>query len=170
MNGEPAYIGLGSNLDNPVAQVTRAMGALAQLPLCRMTARSPLYRSEPLGPRDQPDYINAVVCLETRLPPKALLSALQAIEQAQQRVRLRRWGARTLDLDLLLYGDLAQSEPDLILPHPRMHERAFVLYPLGDIAPDLSIAGLGALRVLRQHCPSLRLERLPYTGGSANGR
>jgi 2-amino-4-hydroxy-6-hydroxymethyldihydropteridine diphosphokinase len=155
-----AYIGIGSNLANPIAQVRQAFQALVCVPRTRCVARSPLYRSAPLGPQGQPDYINAVAALTTRLAPETLLRALQDIEQAHGRVRTLRWGPRTLDLDILLYGDLVQTLPHLVIPHPRLQERAFVLYPLQDIAPALVIPGLGDIAVLVQRCPPLPLERL----------
>jgi 2-amino-4-hydroxy-6-hydroxymethyldihydropteridine diphosphokinase len=155
-----AYIGIGSNLANPIVQVRQAFQALASLPLTCCVARSPLYRSAPLGPPGQPDYINAVAALVTRLAPEALLQALQNIEQVHGRVRTLRWGPRTLDLDILLYGNLVQNMPYLVIPHPHLQERAFVLYPLQDIAPALVIRGLGDLATLVQRCPSSQLERL----------
>lgn len=161
MRGVAVYIGIGSNLGDPMNRVRQAFAALEGIPRTRVKACSPLYRSEPVGPADQPDYINAVACLETELDPRALLEELQAIEQRQGRVRTwQRWGPRTLDLDILLYDDLELSAQDLILPHPRLHERAFVLYPLRDIAPHLLIPGRGDLETLLRACPPLRLERL----------
>ncbi|MEW5972250.1 MAG: 2-amino-4-hydroxy-6-hydroxymethyldihydropteridine diphosphokinase [Pseudomonadota bacterium] len=140
-----AYLGLGSNLNNPAGQVRRALGGIAALPESRLAAASRLYRSPPLGPQDQPDYINAVAALETTLTPRDLLHALQAIEQDFGRVRLRRWGERVIDLDLLLYDNLRLDSPELTLPHPGIGERAFVLCPLAELAPDLVIPGLGPL-------------------------
>lgn len=155
-----AYIGVGSNLLDPLEQVRQAFRALDTLAKTWCVARSPLYRSEPVGPPGQPDYINAVAYLETRLTPKALLAALQDIEKRQGRIRTLRWGPRTLDLDILLYDNLIQDEPYLTLPHPRMHERAFVLYPLRDLNPDLVIPGRGSLDELIRHCQPQGLERL----------
>ena len=155
-----AYIGIGSNLENPAAQVRQAFRELKDITHTHCTARSSLYRSDPIGPPGQPDYINAVACLETELDPDALLAELRAIENAHGRVRRIHWGPRTLDLDILLYGDRVQNSPHLTLPHPRMHERAFVLYPLHDIAPDLHIPDKGALVDLRAACPSEGIERL----------
>ncbi|HXH03734.1 MAG TPA: 2-amino-4-hydroxy-6-hydroxymethyldihydropteridine diphosphokinase [Candidatus Competibacteraceae bacterium] len=161
MSAVLAYIGLGANLEAPRRQVEAALEELAALPDSRLLARSPLYRSTPLGgPEGQPDYVNAAAAIETTLPPYALLDALQAIEQAHGRVRTVRWGPRTLDLDLLLYGDLVQDDPRLILPHPRLHERAFVLYPLHDIAPALVVPGRGTLAELLERCACAGLERL----------
>ncbi len=150
-----AYIGLGSNLDQPRAQVEQAIAELDRLPRSRVRARSRLYGSRPLGPADQPDYVNAVVCLETGLDPLPLLDALQAIEQAHHRVRERRWGPRTLDLDLLLYGTRRIDLPRLRVPHPQMHRRDFVLRPLLEIAPEIGIPGLGPAAPLLAQCPDL---------------
>lgn len=154
-----AYIGLGSNLANPLVQVERAIQELNALQNTSCVACSPLYRTEAVGP-PQPDYINAVAALDTLLSPGALLTALQGIEQSHDRRRVIRWGPRTLDLDMLLFDDLCQDEPRLVLPHPRMHERAFVLYPLFDIAPQLIIPGHGSLAELRTRCPPLAIQRL----------
>jgi len=131
-----AYIGLGSNLDDPEHQVRRALAELEALPLTRLEAGSPLYRSAPMGPQDQPPFINAVARLATHLSPLALLDQLQALEQRHRRVRRRHWGPRTLDLDLLLYEGCRARWPRLTLPHPGIAERNFVLVPLADIAPD----------------------------------
>ena len=156
-----AYIGLGSNLDDPVFQIRQALEALAALPDCRWVAGSPLYRTAPLGgPPGQPDYINAVAALDTVLTPDTLLAALQDLETAHGRIRAERWGPRTLDLDLLLYGQQVSADPRLTLPHPRLQERAFVLYPLYDIAPDLTLPGGGPLSELLAHGPLLTLTRL----------
>ncbi len=156
-----AYIGIGSNLNDPAAQVRQALQALAELPASQLIACSPLYRTAPVGgPPDQPDYLNAVAALDTALNPDELLTALQAIETQQGRVRTVRWGPRTLDLDMLLYGSMRCHHPRLTLPHPRLQERTFVLYPLYDIAPDLTIPGLGSLTKLLRNCPPLTLTRL----------
>ncbi|MEW6353364.1 MAG: 2-amino-4-hydroxy-6-hydroxymethyldihydropteridine diphosphokinase [Pseudomonadota bacterium] len=149
-----AYIGLGGNIADPVQQITRALAELNALPATRLHSRSRLYRSKPVGPADQPDYVNAVAALDTDLPPRTLLSRLLDIERRHGRIRDGvRWGPRTLDLDLLLYGELQHHDADLTLPHPRLHERSFVLYPLYDVAPDLVIPGYGPLRELLQGCP-----------------
>ena len=140
-----AYIGLGSNLNQPALQVARAIAALAELPDSHLLRQSRLYASPPLGPVDQPDYVNAVVEIETALEPLVLLRALHAIEQAQGRVRTRHWGERIIDLDLLLYADWQMASDDLILPHPGIATRAFVLRPLAELAPELEIPGQGAL-------------------------
>lgn len=134
-----AYIGLGSNLESPVEQVRQALNELATLPLSRLTAASSLYVSRPVGPQDQPDFINAVAALETRLSPLALLDQLQALEQRHRRRRQFHWGPRTLDLDLLLYAHDDIKTPRLRIPHPQMTARAFVLAPLAEIAPTLTL-------------------------------
>lgn len=144
---QQACIGLGSNLDDPVRQVDSALSELADLPLTRLLRHSSLYRSAPMGPADQPDYVNAAALLETALEPLELLDALQAIEAAHGRRRMLRWGPRTLDLDLLAYGDLSLAHPRLVLPHPGIGERAFVLVPMAEIVPDMMIPGVGALAV-----------------------
>jgi 2-amino-4-hydroxy-6-hydroxymethyldihydropteridine diphosphokinase len=136
-----AYVGLGSNLDAPRDQLERALVALASLPLSECIARSSLYSSSPVGPRDQPDFINAVAAIRTRLSPLALLDQLQALEQRHRRVRARRWGPRTLDLDLLWYDGLSHRSPRLTLPHPEISRRRFVLEPLAEIAPTLTLEG-----------------------------
>ena len=157
-----AYVGLGSNLGDPAAQVTRALCALDEIPASRCIARSGLYRSAPLGNADQPHYINAVAALDTRLPARELLRHLQAIEGRQGRVRgPERWAPRTLDLDLLLYGESTLNEESLTVPHPGLHQRPFVLYPLRELAPeDLIVPGMGSLRALITACPAQGLERL----------
>jgi 2-amino-4-hydroxy-6-hydroxymethyldihydropteridine diphosphokinase len=155
-----AYVGLGSNQADPLDQVRRALFELDQLPRTRRAAHSPLYRSAPVGPADQPDFINAVAALDTELDADALLSELQAIELAHARVRVRHWGPRTLDLDLLLYDDLRRNDPRLTLPHPHLHERVFVLRPLYTIAPDLHIPGHGSVAELLSTCPPLDIEQL----------
>lgn len=136
-----AYIGLGSNLDGPQRRIEHALAALGSLPLTRLITHSPLYASKPVGPQDQPDFINAVALLATQLSPLALLDQLQALEQAHRRLRSRHWGPRTLDLDLLLFDDRHLDSPRLRVPHPAMRERAFVLVPLADIAPNERIDG-----------------------------
>lgn len=157
-----AYIGLGANLEEPQQQLETALGALHRLPGSRVVKRSSFYRSKPMGPAEQPDYINAVAELETTLAPPALLLALQGIEQAQGRDRSgQRWGARTLDLDLLLYADEIIHTDSLQVPHPGLAERDFVLVPLAEIAPDVVIPGQPGLQALLEHCPAYGLERLP---------
>ncbi len=156
-----AYIGLGSNLQNPAQQIQNAQKAFNNLDGVRYLKCSSLYRSSPMGPQDQPDYINAVIAISTILEPLTLLSHLQAIEQQQGRVRQsQRWTARTLDLDLLLYSDQIINLPELIVPHRGISERDFVLYPLQEIAPNLLIPGKGKIADLIKHCPSYGLERI----------
>lgn len=155
-----AYVGLGSNLKNPVEQILSAFQALENIDQAHCVIRSPLYRSEPVGPAEQSDYINAVAGLETMLTADKLLQKLQAIEQAHGRIRTAKWGPRVLDLDLLLYGDTRRNDPHLSLPHPHMHERAFVLYPLFDIAPELVVPGHGLLKKLLAACPPMRIEQI----------
>lgn len=132
-----AFIGLGSNLENPTLQVQTALRELGSLPLSRLAAASSLYATRPVGPQDQPDFINAVAVLDTVFSPLALLDQLQALEQRHRRQRLRRWGPRTLDLDLLLYDQQTVAHPRLQVPHPYMHERSFVLVPLLELATHL---------------------------------
>jgi len=142
----PAYVGLGSNLSDPAAQVRRA---LAALPATRLVARSRLWKSPPLGPADQPDYVNAAAGLLTRLEPRRLLDALRSVETAMGRaVPARRWGPRLIDLDLLVFGSLETEEPGLLLPHPGVHQRDFVLYPLAEFAPSLWVPGRGRVAAL----------------------
>ena len=138
-----AYVALGSNLGEPQRIVESGFESLAILPGCRLVARSSLYRSAPVGVGLQPDFINAVAALDTTLGPRELLAALLAVEARHGRTRHVPLAARTLDLDLLLHGDTVTNEPKLQLPHPRMHQRAFVLLPLAEIAPNLAIPGLG---------------------------
>ena len=139
---EHAYVGVGSNLDDPLHHVRDAISGLDRLPATRLVSRSSLYRTKAVGPVEQPDFINAVVCLETLLAPRALLAELQAVEAAHGRRRDGiRWGPRPLDLDILLYGSLRLDDGGLIIPHPRITERAFVLTPLLEIAPALIIPG-----------------------------
>lgn len=155
-----AYIGLGSNLEEPLVQVSQAFEELATLPESRLVARSALYQSRPIGP-EQPDYINAVASLETGLAPLELLDALQALEQAHRRLRLQHWGPRTLDLDLLLYGNETIRHPRLEVPHPYLTQRSFVLYPLADIDPNLQLPDGRSLQALIGQCPFEGLVRLP---------
>lgn len=148
-----AYIGLGSNLADPQAQLARAVAALRSLPASRLTALSRFYRSRPMGPADQPDYLNAVAMLDTRLEAHELLDALQSIENDQGRVRgPLRWGPRTLDLDLLLFGADIIDTGRLKVPHPGIAERNFVLYPLAEIAPELVLPDGRTLQQLLAAC------------------
>ena len=147
---QPAYIGLGSNLGDPQRQVLRAWERLAGLPETLAVVRSPLYRSRPFGPVPQPDFVNAVAGLLTRLDALALLGALQALERALGRRREgARWGPRVIDLDLLVFGRERRADGELTLPHAGIVERNFVLYPLADIAPDLDVPGLGRVSELK---------------------
>ncbi|HEX6613395.1 MAG TPA: 2-amino-4-hydroxy-6-hydroxymethyldihydropteridine diphosphokinase [Rhodanobacteraceae bacterium] len=144
-----AYVALGSNLDDPRAQVLRGFDALTRLPGSRLLARSRLYRSAPWGVTEQPGFVNAAAELETTLAPRQLLDSLLDIERAAGRDRGGpRWGPRVLDLDLLLYGNLQCEDPGLTLPHPRLHERAFVLLPLNELAPDFEVPSRGRVREL----------------------
>ena len=149
-----AYVGVGSNLARPASRVHRAFALLATLPATRVLRCSSLYRTRPIGRVAQPDFINAACAIETALAPGALLEALLALEAGEGRVRTPEnvGGPRTLDLDLLLYGDAQIHTAGLDVPHPRLHERAFVLYPLAEIAPDLIIPGHGAVSTLRVAC------------------
>lgn len=131
------YIALGSNLNMPIAQLQSALKAMDRLPQTKLLNVSSFYQSKPLGPQDQPDYVNAVACIETQLQPIELLDALQHIENEQGRVRLRRWGERTLDLDILLYDDLQLQSERLTIPHYDMKHREFVMIPLQEIASEL---------------------------------
>src|SRR5215472_2264790 len=141
---QPAYIGVGSNLEDPRAQVLAAFERLKQLPQTRVISTSSLYRSRPFGPVAQPDFVNAVAGILTQLEPKALMGALHAIETAMGRpARHEHWGPRIIDLDLLAQGRERREEPHLTLPHPGIVGRNFVLYPLAEIAPDLQLPGLG---------------------------
>ncbi|MDX2220266.1 MAG: 2-amino-4-hydroxy-6-hydroxymethyldihydropteridine diphosphokinase [Burkholderiales bacterium] len=144
--GHTAFIGLGSNLDNPREQVRRAMAELASVPHTRGHRQSSLYQTDPVGYRDQPAFINAVAKVETTLDPEALLLQLRQIESAHGRSRGMPNGPRTLDLDLLLYDDWVLDSPSLVLPHPRMHGRAFVLVPLAELDAEVRIPGIGTVK------------------------
>lgn len=150
----PVFVGLGSNLDDPLDHVRRAIAELEILTGTRLAACSPLYKSEAIGPPGQPDYINAVAELETTLSPPALLAELQAIENRHGRVREERWGARTLDLDILLFGDLRIATETLHIPHPELARRNFVLFPLADLSPGLVLPDGTALTDLLANVPT----------------
>lgn len=155
-----AFVGLGSNLADPAAQVSQALDALNGLPQTRVLRRSSLYRSAPVGYLEQPDFVNAVAQLETELAPRALLDALLALEHECGRTREFRNAPRTLDLDVLLYDDLVHHEHGLTVPHPQMHLRAFVLQPLLEIAPDCVIPGVGTAAEAAKVCKDQQLEKL----------
>jgi len=147
------YIALGSNLGNPRLQVNSALQAIKNIPETRLLATSPGYQSKAVGPGEQADYINAVARLETDLAADAMLQALQGIEQEHGRQRTQRWGARTLDLDILLYGDSVINSEQLQVPHPRLTERNFVLYPLYDLSPALVLPCGTPIESLLASCP-----------------
>jgi 2-amino-4-hydroxy-6-hydroxymethyldihydropteridine diphosphokinase len=155
-----AFVGLGSNLGDSAATVRSALQELGSLSASTLLARSSIYRTAPIAPDPQPDYINAVAELDTALAPAALLASLLALEARHGRVRPAPNAPRTLDLDLLLYGDRVIDEPGLTVPHPRMHERAFVLRPLIEIAPDCVIPGRGLARDCLSQTSSQRVEVL----------
>jgi len=155
-----AYIGIGSNLEEPHAQVAHAFDELARLPRTRLSARSSLYRSAPVGYAAQPDFVNAVAELDTALAPHELLAELQAIEARHGRRRSFANAPRTLDLDLLLYGEARIDEAQLVVPHPRMHERAFVLRPLVEIAPQAVVPGVGSAAALLAARAEQKVERI----------
>ncbi len=159
--GYDVYIGIGSNLDNPVIHVRQALQQLADLPRTIFLHKSSLYSSKPMGPADQPDYINAVASIQTELTPLELLDELQHIEAVHGRLRNgTRWGPRPLDLDILLYGEKVLTLDRLLIPHPGLHERAFVLYPLCEINPALIIPLKGSVLELRNTCVADGLEKI----------
>ena len=159
--GVVVWIGLGSNMGQAADQVEQAIAALTDAPGLELTARSSLYRTAPVGNVDQPDFINAVVRASCRIGCYVLLEALQKIEKRFGRTRDgERFGPRSLELDLLMYADQIVSSPRLELPHPRMHERLFVLEPLTEIEGDITVPGRGRLSVLRQACLDQRVQRL----------
>lgn len=141
-----AYIGLGSNIERPYEQIKTAIAALHELPQTRVIKDSGAYRSKPMGPSDQPDYVNAVVMIETGSEPMKLLAHCQSIERQQGRVRTRHWGERSIDLDILLYADEQLSSDALTLPHPGICLRDFVYLPLLKLAPEIDIPGKGSLK------------------------
>lgn len=159
-----AFVGLGSNLDDPPAQIRRALRALAHLPETRLVRRSSLYRNPPSGYPDQPDFVNAVAEIETRLAARELLERLLAVERVHGRVRGVLNGPRTLDLDLLLYGGRTLREPGLTVPHPRMLDRAFVLVPLEEVAPDAVVPGAGPVAELVRNVDASGMIKLPESG------
>lgn len=155
------YIGIGSNLDNPVAQVLEAVEELEMIPDTILAERSTLYSAKPMGPADQPDYVNAVVAMDTLLSADEIHKALIKIEDLQGRVREgEKWGPRIIDLDLLLYGNSTIDTATLTVPHPGMHERDFVIIPLEEVAGNLKIPGRGNLYSLINKCKSHSLKKL----------
>lgn len=145
----PAYVAIGSNLDEPATQVRLAFDLLAKLDRSRLVSRSRLYRSAPLGPQDQPDFVNAAAGLLTQLSPRELLTQLKQLEASMGRsAPAMRWGPRRIDFDLLVYAAQRVDEPDLKVPHPGVPVRNFVLYPLLDIAPELVVPGHGRVKDL----------------------
>ena len=157
----PTYVAIGSNLSNPAQQVARAFEFLTSIRETLLVSRSRLYRSAPLGPRDQPEFVNACAGLLTQLAAEALLAALRDIERLMGKVPPPvRWGPRVIDLDLLMLGSEPRAGPGLTLPHPGMHERNFVLYPLADIAPSLRVPGKGRVSDLAQSVGQQGLELL----------
>jgi 2-amino-4-hydroxy-6-hydroxymethyldihydropteridine diphosphokinase len=152
-----AYIGLGSNLSRPAEQIKRAFELLAELPDTELVSRSSLYRSAPMGDVDQPDFVNAVAKIATSLDAFALFANLQQIEDRQGRIRGERWGPRVLDLDLLVYGDEQIQSESLIVPHPGIGQRNFVLLPLREVEPDLTVPGLACISeiVVDETVPSI---------------
>ena len=159
-----AFIALGSNLDDPVAQIRSALSTLAAMLETRLVRHSSLYRSPPVGYRDQPEFVNAVAEIRTRLAPRELLDQILAVESNQGRIRDFPNAPRPLDLDILLYGGYVVNEPGLTIPHPRMLERAFVLVPLAEIAPDAVVPGVGRVAGLAIKVDSSGLVKLAGTG------
>jgi 2-amino-4-hydroxy-6-hydroxymethyldihydropteridine diphosphokinase len=156
-----AYVGLGANLGEPRRQLTEAIIAMSGLPETSLAAHSSFYRTEPVGYQNQPEFLNAVAALDTRLAPGVLLEGLQGIERRHQRERSFPNAPRTLDLDLLLFGEEQVARPGLTVPHPRMHERAFVLQPLLELDPGISIPGKGKASGFLAACASQKIEKTP---------
>lgn len=155
------YIGLGSNLAQPLQQLQQAIAAMVHIPETKVIRLSSLYRSRPMGPQDQPDYVNGVVELASALTPRQLLKELQKIELQQGRVRkANRWGPRTLDLDILLFGQQIIADQELTIPHYGMQQREFVLYPLAQIAAKLQLPDGQSLAQLLANCPLNGLTKL----------
>jgi 2-amino-4-hydroxy-6-hydroxymethyldihydropteridine diphosphokinase len=155
-----AYVGLGANLGEPRQQLTEAIIAMSGLPETRLAGHSSFYRTAPVGYEDQPEFLNAVAALDTRLAPGALLEGLQGIERRHHRERSFPNAPRTLDLDLLLYGEERIARPGLTVPHPRMQERAFVLQPLLELDPEICIPGKGSAAAFLSACASQKVERI----------
>jgi 2-amino-4-hydroxy-6-hydroxymethyldihydropteridine diphosphokinase len=154
------FIGLGSNLENPLEQIKTAIKDMKAMVDTELVACSSLYKSPPMGPQDQPDYINAAIELDTTLTAHSLLDELQKIEQQHGRVRKRHWGERTLDLDILVYGEQVLDDDRLTVPHPGIAERAFVVYPLAELDSSLVIPGLGKVGQLVETCPREGLQQV----------
>ncbi len=166
MNAVEAYIGLGSNLSDPQVQITTALQELNSILDTRLLEASSLYASKPMGPSDQPDYVNAVAKIFTYLPPERLLAELQSIEQAHRRQRKgQRWGPRTLDLDIILFGDVQIESKTLQIPHYGVAEREFVLIPLQELQADLIIPGRGTVEELITELPPYELSRIENKNG-----
>ncbi len=166
MSFKDAYIGLGSNLSDPQAQVTQALQELNSIPDTKLVKASSLYISEPMGPSDQPDYINAVAKISTCLSAEDLLKELQSIENRHRRQRNgQRWGPRTLDLDIILFGDEQIDSKKLQIPHYGVSEREFVLIPLQELQADLIIPGKGSVADLIDNLPEYRLQKLDHNNG-----
>lgn len=164
----PAYVALGSNLDDPERQVRLALDALATLPRTRLVSASRLYRTRPVGPQDQPDFVNAAAALLTELDVESLHAELSALESRLGKVPPAvRNGPRRIDLDLLAYADVVHRTESLMVPHPRLHERAFVLYPLAELAPDLPVPGVGRVSALRARVAGGADEPRPLRAQSA---
>lgn len=165
MAWRPAYVALGSNLSEPRRQVERAFDALAAMPGSKLIQRSGLWRSQPMGRRDQPEFVNAVAGLVTITAPREFLDELKSIERRLGRTApVERWGPRLIDLDLLVFGDLQMNEPGLVVPHPGLHERNFVLYPLAEIAAELWVPGLARVSLLHERVSGAGIERLAARG------
>lgn len=160
MTATDAFVGLGSNQEDPASQLAGAVARLAAMPATELVAQSSFYKSRPVGPQNQPDFINGAVRLRTGLAPLELLDQLQAIEQAHGRRRGQHWGPRTLDLDLLLYGSETIASERLILPHAELAHRDFVLQPLLDLEPELALPDGRTIKQLRQQCPDNGLQKL----------
>lgn len=159
----PAYVGLGSNLEQPMQQLQHARAALATLEGCRQLTMAGVYASEPMGPKDQPDYLNSAAALLTTLSPRDVLAQLQQIENSQGRQRHRKWGARTLDLDLLIMPGIDVTSDTLTLPHPGLLQRNFVLHPLAELCPGFDLPGHGNILALAERAGWQGLRRLAQT-------
>jgi 2-amino-4-hydroxy-6-hydroxymethyldihydropteridine diphosphokinase len=155
-----AVIGLGANLGDPVAQLRAAIAAIGALPQTRVLAASSFYRTAPVGHLDQPDFVNAAVTVETALAPRALLEGLATIERAAGRSRTFKDAPRLIDLDILLFDERVVAEPGLAIPHPRLHERAFALAPLVEVAPDAVVPGHGRAADLLARCAGQKVARI----------